>query len=245
LYKNKTVGIVIPAFNEQLLICRVLDTIPDFVDKVVVVDDCSRDNTSLLVSHYAENQPDRVYLIHHHSNQGVGGAVATGYTWCRDHSMDIAVVMAGDAQMDPTDLPSILEPLADGSVDYTKGNRLFTGEAWKIIPKWRYLGNAALSLMTKIASGYWNVADSQSGYTGINQNALKTIQWDQMYKRYGQPNDLLVRSNVYNFPSNRFIILERNQGYNFQGSSREFLSYFLNSSFGGCSRSTSFAISTH
>jgi len=107
--------------------------------------------------------------------------------------------MAGDGQMDPSDLPAVLDPVVDGKVDFSKGNRLITGEAYKKIPKVRYFGNAALSFLTKIASGYWHVADSQSGYTAINKRALDTIDWDKMYRRYGQPNDLLVRLNVANF----------------------------------------------
>jgi hypothetical protein len=113
--------------------------------------------------------------------------------------VDIAVVMAGDAQMDPSDLPSLLNPIISGKADVTKGNRLFTGDAWNQIPRVRYLGNSAMSLLTKIASGYWQVADSQCGFTAISFEVLRTIEWDQMYKRYGQPNDLLVRLNVYNF----------------------------------------------
>jgi hypothetical protein len=106
--------------------------------------------------------------------------------------------MAGDGQMDPDDLPAILDPVCDGLADYSKGNRLFTGEAYKMIPKVRFWGNAFLSFLTKIASGYWHVADSQSGYTAINKKALHAIDWDKMYKRYGQPNDLLVRLNIHN-----------------------------------------------
>ena len=107
--------------------------------------------------------------------------------------------MAGDGQMDPADLPNLLEPILAGRADYSKGNRLFTGEAYSKIPRVRYFGNAMLSLFTKIASGYWHVADSQTGYTAIGRRALEVINWDRMYKRYGQPNDLLVRLNVYNF----------------------------------------------
>jgi GT2 family glycosyltransferase len=126
----------------------------------------------------------------------VGGAIATGYEYARDHGYDVAVVMAGDGQMDPDDLPAILDPVIDDQADYTKGNRLVTGEAFRKIPKIRFFGNSALSLFTKIASGYWHVADSQTGYTAINRSALETIDWQQMYKRYGQPNDLLVKLNV-------------------------------------------------
>jgi len=113
--------------------------------------------------------------------------------------MDVAVVMAGDAQMDPEDMPSLLNPVVDGETDYAKGNRLFTGEAYQLIPKKRYYGNAVLSLLTKIASGYWHVADSQTGYTAVRLEVLQAIDLDKIYKRYGMPNDFLVKLNVYNF----------------------------------------------
>ena len=128
---------------------------------------------------------------------GVGGAIITGYKWARDTGIDISVVMAGDGQMDPEDLPKLLDPVVEGRVDYSKGNRLFTGTAWRVIPKTRYLGNAILSFLTKIASGYWHVADSQSGYGAVSLEVLRTIDLDSIYKRYGMPNDFLVRLNVY------------------------------------------------
>ena len=117
----------------------------------------------------------------------------------RDREIDISVVMAGDAQMDPEDLPKLLDPVTEGDVDYSKGNRLFTGKAWKVIPKARYLGNAILSFLTKIASGYWHVADSQSGYGAVTLEVLRSIDLGSIYKRYGMPNDFLVRLNVYHF----------------------------------------------
>jgi glycosyltransferase involved in cell wall biosynthesis len=163
------------------------------------VDDCSKDNTSIVVQSYVDKNPDRIVLIRHEVNQGVGGAIATGYKWCRDQEIDVTVVMAGDAQMDPNDMPALLDPVVNDEVDYSKGNRLISGQAWNKIPRVRYLGNATLSLITKIASGYWNVADSQSGYTVTNLKVLKTIDLDSIYKRYGMPNDLLVKLNIYNF----------------------------------------------
>ena len=199
MWNEKQIGVVVPAYNEEKLIGRVIETMPDFVDRIIVVDDCSHDNTVGAVRCFNSQLGARLILIQHPVNQGVGAAIASGYKWCRDHEIDVAVVMAGDAQMDPADLPAILDPVIAGEVDYTKGNRLFSGDAWYLIPRVRYLGNSMMSLLTKIASGYWHVADSQSGYTAINAKALKTIDWDQMYKRYGQPNDLLVRLNVYNF----------------------------------------------
>ena len=197
MIKKKKIAVVVPAYQEELLIGRVIETMPAFVDKIIVIDDCSMDKTAEVVNRHVKRQPKKVVLLRHEANQGVGGAIASGYKWCRDHDMDIAVVMAGDAQMDPADLPAVIEPILADRADYSKGNRLVTGDAWNTIPKVRYLGNSALSLLTKIAAGYWHIADSQTGYTAINKKALHLIDWDKMYKRYGQPNDLLVRLNIY------------------------------------------------
>lgn len=190
------IAVVVPAYNEESQITKVLSTMPLYVDHIVVVNDASRDRTAETTAEFARTD-SRVVLLNHEVNQGVGGAIATGYKWARDNAVDVAVVMAGDAQMDPTDLPLIIGPVARGEVDYAKANRLISGRAFQMIPKVRYFGNSALSLLTKIASGYWHVADSQTGYTAINLRALRLIDWDRMYKRYGQPNDLLVRLNVY------------------------------------------------
>jgi glycosyltransferase involved in cell wall biosynthesis len=199
MYKEKSVAVVVPVYNEETLISQVIETMPAFVDKIVVVDDCSADNTRTTIERYLEPENGRLVLISLNENQGVGGAIAAGYKWCRDHKIDATAVMAGDAQMDPDDLPALLDPVVSGEVDYAKGNRLITGEAWSKIPRSRYLGNAALSLLTKIASGYWHVADSQTGYTVANLKVLNTINLDNIYKRYGMPNDMLVKLNIYNF----------------------------------------------
>lgn len=198
MYRDKTVSVIVPAYNEEKLIANVLKTVPGFVDHIVVVDDASSDRTGEIVKSKQEGDP-RITYIRHPENTGVGGAIATGYKWARDKGIDISVVMAGDAQMDPRDLPTLLNPIADGEVDYSKGNRLFTGKAWRVIPKSRYFGNAILSFLTKIASGYWHVADSQSGYGAVALQVLRTIDLESIYKRYGMPNDLLVKLNVYHF----------------------------------------------
>ncbi|WP_337996683.1 glycosyltransferase family 2 protein [Oleispirillum naphthae] len=198
MYRGMSVAVVVPSYNEETQISKVLLTMPDYVDRIVVVDDRSRDRTAAIVEEHAAGD-ERVVLLRHETNQGVGAAIATGYKWCRDNGVNCAAVMAGDGQMAPEDLPALLDPVVEDLCDYSKGNRLFTGHAWKKIPKIRYLGNAGLSLMTKVSSGYWCISDSQSGYTVINEDALATIDWDAMYKRYGQPNDLLVRLNIENF----------------------------------------------
>ena len=198
MYKNKTVCVTVPCFNEETQVEKVITTMPEYVDYIVLVDDLSHDNTVKKIKKIKESN-SKVILIEHKINQGVGGAIASGYKWARDKNIDLTVVMAGDGQMNPDDLPALLDPVVEGKADYSKGNRLFTGKAFQKIPTIRYFGNSILSLMTKIASGYWNIADSQSGYTVINLKALKAIDWDLMYKQYGQPNDVLVKLNVENF----------------------------------------------
>jgi glycosyltransferase involved in cell wall biosynthesis len=199
VYKGFKVGVVVPAYNEALLIGRVLSTMPDFVDRIIVVNDASTDKTADVVRSHRAFESGRIALLHHESNRGVGAAIVTGYRRALEMDLDVAVVMAGDAQMDPDDLPRILDPIAAGQADYVKGNRLFRGESWKMIPRVRYLGNAFLSLLTKIASGYWHIADSQSGFTAITATALRRIDLEEIYTRYGMPNDILIRLNVANF----------------------------------------------
>jgi len=197
MYKNKTVAIVVTAHNEEKLILQVLNTLPGWVDSIVVVDDKSTDATIERVEGQMAKD-SRVELVKHSRNLGVGGAIATGYRVCLEKNMDVTVVMNGDAQMHPDDLPNIVDPVAEEKADYSKGNRLFHGKAWNLIPRHRYIGNAVLSLLTKIASGYWHVADSQCGFTAISLNALKCIPIDRIFRRYGVPNDLLVKLNIEN-----------------------------------------------
>ena len=198
MYKSKTICVVTPAYNEEKLIRKVLQTMPGYVDKIVVVDDKSTDKTADVLRSCQSEFENKLVLIEHSENEGVGGAIASGYKWALNNKMDATVVMAGDAQMDPSDLPALLDPVVNGQVDYSRGNRLFTDNAWNMIPKVRYMGNSFLSLLTKIASGYWHIADSQTGYTVINLGALELIDIDKIYKGYGMPNDILVKLNIFN-----------------------------------------------
>lgn len=197
LLRNAKVVAVVPAYNEQRNIQTVVKTMPDFIDHIVIVDDKSKDATAEKVREVQAGDA-RVVLLQHEVNQGVGGAIATGYEWARDNDADVAVVMAGDGQMDPADLPRLILPVISEDVHYAKGNRFLFPGGVAAIPKVRFFGNAVLSFLTKIASGYWHVSDTQCGYTAIHRDALKAIDWQQMYKRYGQPNDLLVSLNVNN-----------------------------------------------
>lgn len=198
MYQEKSIAVVVPAYNEERLIGKTVQGIPGFVDKIIVINDASTDNTAQTVSEKAKDDR-RICLLGHEANQGVGGAIATGYKKALELEMDVTVVMAGDGQMDPKDFMNIIEPIVDGTAEYSKGNRLFYGDAWRMIPHYRYLGNSFLSLLTKFASGYWHIADSQSGYTAISLIALKRLNLDNIYKGYGIPNDLLIRLNQYDF----------------------------------------------
>ncbi len=195
MYKEKIISVVVPAHNEQKLIQKVLQELPPWIDHVFVIDDCSQDATSEKVREIIATD-SRIVLIRHEKNQGVGAAICTGYKASLKNGVDIAVVMAGDAQMDPANLETLIKPVALEGVDYAKGNRLFHGKAWEIIPRHRYIGNSILSLLTKIASGYWHVADTQCGYTAISKRALELVDLDNVYPRYGMPNDLLVKLNI-------------------------------------------------
>src|SRR5438477_9589419 len=195
MLEGKRVAVVVPAHDEEQLIGATLGGIPGFVDRIVVVDDGSRDATSECARSFGDA---RVEVVAHEHRRGVGAAIVTGYKHALENGSDVVCVMAGDNQMDPDDLATLVAPVARGELDYAKANRLVSGQAWEQIPHMRYLGNAVLSLLTKIASGYWHVADSQSGYTAIGRPMLEQLDLDRIYVRYGFPNDMLVHLNVWN-----------------------------------------------
>ena len=197
MIEGKNVAVVIPAYDEEQLLPATLSGISEWVDRIYVVDDASGDGTAARASEAAEQDP-RITVVTRERNGGVGAAIVTGYRQALEDGADVAVVMNADSQMDPDDLHHLVEPVARGEVDYAKTNRLFTGQAWQLIPHSRYLGNAVLSLWTKIASGYWHIADAQSGYTAIGRPMLELLDLDNLYPRYGFPNDMLVHLNVWN-----------------------------------------------
>jgi glycosyltransferase involved in cell wall biosynthesis len=194
MLEGKRVAVVVPAHNEEELIVATLQGIPGFVDRIYVVDDCSTDETAERTRSVGD---PRVEVIVHDQNRGVGGAIITGYKRALAERIDATAVMAGDNQMDPDELEQLALPVVRDEVDYAKANRLFTGSAWNLIPRNRYLGNAVLSLLTKIASGYWHVADSQAGYTVLSLRILRLIDLERIYTSYGFPNDMLVHLNVW------------------------------------------------
>ncbi len=245
MIQGKSIAVVVPAYNEENQIGFVIESMPEFVDRIIIVNDASTDDTAYVVKkfwntdfnktqlffediksikiegkfkqaekviqklmieelekftpHFIENidyTQDRIILISHKINSGVGAAIATGYKWAKDHGIDCTAVMAGDGQMDPEELYSICLPVIKQNIDYVKGNRLIHQSAFYLIPRERFLGNSILSILTKIASGYWYVSDTQTGYTAISKKALNSIKLYKIYKKYGVPNDILVKLNI-------------------------------------------------
>lgn len=197
MYRHLRVAVVIPAFNEERAIGDAVATVPDFVDVIIVVDDASSDATGARAQEAAQAAGDtRLEVVRHPHNRGVGAALVTGYRRALALGCDVAAVMAGDGQMDPRDLPGVLEPIARGDADYVKGNRFLHPEVWTAMPPARIVGNVVLSAATKLTSGYRHVFDSQCGYTAISRQALEAIELGGLFPRYGYPNDLLSRLHV-------------------------------------------------
>ena len=214
MYKGKSVGVVIPSYNEEGFVGEVIDTIPEFVDRVYVIDDCSTDGTWSEIQRYtvASDQPvnppspvadggsfseGRIVPIRHETNKGVGGAIKTGYTRARKDGIDVTAVMAGDGQMDPAQLDRLIDPIVEDNAGYAKGNRLLSRGYCEGMTTWRFSGNAILSFLTKFASGYWKTTDPQNGYTAISRRALTKLRLADLYDDYGFANDLLVHLNAH------------------------------------------------
>ncbi len=193
MYKNLCVAVVVPAFNESLLVGRTLRGVPDFVDSIVVIDDASTDETSAAV--LAVDDP-RVHLIRHETNTGVGGAICDGHRWALDKGADVCAIMSGDDQMDGRHLPALLDPIADEGIGFTKANRFGQVSVLSEMPIMRLIGNVALSFLTKLASGYWNLFDPQNGYTAIHRSALERIDLARIQRGYAFENDLLITLNI-------------------------------------------------
>ena len=193
MYKQLRVAVIIPAFNEEHAVAATVRSVPGFVDHVLVVDDASVDHT---VRRAQKSRRRNLEVLRHGANRGVGAAIRTGYARALALGADAAAVMAGDGQMDPADLPRLLDPIAAGTADYAKGNRFADRAVWRVMPSARLAGNVALSLITKVTSGYWHVFDSQCGYTAASRAALSAVALDDLWPRYGYPNDLLARLNA-------------------------------------------------
>ncbi|HZL17594.1 MAG TPA: glycosyltransferase family 2 protein [Polyangia bacterium] len=198
MFRGRVVAVVVPACNEADKIAGTIRSVPGFVDHLIVVDDGSADATAAIGRRSARRSAGRgggrqVEVIVHPENRGVGAAIATGYARALALGAEAIAVMAGDGQMDPADLPGLLAPVVGGQADYAKGNRFAWPDGGRQMPPVRRIGGAILSLLTRGASGYWHLGDSQCGYTVVSRQALLAIGTDRIFPRYGYPNDLLAR----------------------------------------------------
>ncbi|MGA7744998.1 MAG: glycosyltransferase family 2 protein [Polyangia bacterium] len=190
MFSGRRIAVVVPAFNEAEKIARTLRSVPGFVDHVIVVDDTSTDGTARIAR---RSQRRGLEVLGHQRNRGVGAAIATGYARARVLGADVTAVMAGDSQMDPADLAALVGTVVSGRADYAKGNRFAWPGVCRVMPLPRLVGNFVLSHLTRLASGYTHLFDSQCGYTAANREALDAILAGPVFPRYGYPNDLLVR----------------------------------------------------
>jgi glycosyltransferase involved in cell wall biosynthesis len=195
VFQGKKIGITVPTYNEEALIAITIGNMPPYADRIYVVNDGSTDGTCRILSGKCLTN-DKLVLINHPANRGVGAAIVTGYKRCLEDGMDIAVVMAGDNQMDPAELPRLLEPIVRGEAGYSKGNRMSCSGHLKGMPLWRQFGNRLLRWLTGISSGNSRIMDPQNGYTAASAEALRSIELDSVYPRYGYCNDLLVKFMV-------------------------------------------------
>lgn len=198
MYKNHKIAVAIPAYNEGKLITKTLEEMPEFIDTMFVVNDGSKDDTPKRIKECSEKD-NRIVLINHEKNKGLGQTLIDGYVASKNSDCDVTIIMAGDNQMDINDLPTILDKLIDGNFDYVKGNRLLHNEVKTSMPKYRLIGNAVLTILTKFATGYFFLMDPQCGYTAIKNDCLKKIPIEEMTKGYGYNADILCMLNIRGF----------------------------------------------
>lgn len=186
MYRDLYVAVVMPAYNEASHILQAVRAVPEFVDRIVVVDDASTDGTGEALFDLAD---PRLTVVRHEKNLGVGAATKTGYRLCLQSEADVIAVMDGDGQMDGRDLSLLLDRIAAGA-DYVRGNRFLHTESLPGMPVTRYLGNRLFSFLTRRAASFNGSLDAQCGYSAIRRGALERLDLDSMYDRYGFPNEM-------------------------------------------------------
>ncbi|MEZ5738039.1 MAG: glycosyltransferase family 2 protein [Burkholderiaceae bacterium] len=187
-------AVVIPSYKVKDHVIQVIEAIGPDVAAIYVIDDCCPDRSGEFVT--ANVRDDRVRVIRHDSNQGVGGAVMTGYQAAIDDGMEVIVKIDGDGQMDPALIPEFVKPILEREADYTKGNRFVDLESVRSMPTVRLVGNAMLSFMTKLSSGYWNLFDPTNGYTAIHADVARRLPFAKISRRYFFETDMLFRLNT-------------------------------------------------
>jgi glycosyltransferase involved in cell wall biosynthesis len=195
MYKNRRIAVVVPAYNEARHVGRVVASVPEYVDHVVAVDDCSTDDTPSVIASVGDA---RVVALRTPENQGVGGATMLGYKKALEMACDVAVKMDGDGQMSPEHMHLLLDAVIEQGYDYAKGNRFLAGASLARMPRHRLFGNVVLTFLNKLASGYWHVFDPQNGYTAISADALRRLDFRMIHRRYFFENDMLIALNFHN-----------------------------------------------
>jgi len=190
------IAIVIPCFKVENHIRDVVRGIPSYVTMVVLVNDCSPDDTPALIDQIAREYDQRVVALHHAVNQGVGGATMTGMRYAYDNHADIVVKMDGDGQMDPEYLPDLLLPIIRGQADFTKGNRFASSDVLKKMPVIRLIGNSGLSFLNRLASGYWNILDPTNGYFAMRSELVVKFSENALDKRFFYESSQLIELGI-------------------------------------------------
>ena len=193
-FEKHCIAAVIPCYRVEREIQSVLQTIPAYIKHIIAVDDASPDSTADLVSASSKND-DRITLIRHPSNQGVGGAMVTGYRKALELGAQVVVKIDGDGQMDMTHLPKLLQPLIEGKADYTKGNRFRDFNSLQQMPFIRRVGNMGLAFLAKAATGYWNMFDPTNGFNAIHADVLAQLPLDKIDRSYYFETSMLA--NLY------------------------------------------------
>ena len=185
------ITVVIPCYNVSRHIESVIKNLPQDVDWIIAVNDVSKDDTGNVLVKLKENYK-KLIVIDHTTNQGVGGAMITGYKRSLELDSDITIKIDGDDQMDSSNIPMLIKPLIEGKADYTKGNRFRDFKALKQMPAIRRMGNLGLSFLIKAASGYWNIFDPNNGFIAINKDTLRSLNFEKIYKRYFFESSMLI-----------------------------------------------------
>lgn len=225
MYRGHSVGVVIPAYNEEPFVATVVQELPAFVDTVYLVDDASTDGTWQAMRNAmgvragyspgrrgprpvldrfepplanrlaAAEELDGVMRLQHDENRGAGGAIKTGYQVALADGIDVIATVDGDGQMDSSDISRLLDPVVAGEAGYAKGNRFAGENVVREMPAFRLLGNVVLTGLTRVASGYWRLSDPQNGFTAISREALSAVDLEVIWEYYGYMNQLMAQLN--------------------------------------------------
>lgn len=196
MYNGHKLAMVIPAYNEQLLIAKTVETVPEFVDTVIVVNDGSTDRTLEVLNELKTRVP-RLVVIDNDRNHGIGYTLKNGYRYALEHTdADLIGTMAGDAQCDPDYIAPMIEALDHYDLDHVKANRFFHRDALKAMPTYRKIGNIFISLLTKFSTGYYSISDTQNGYGFFKRSIMEILDFELIGDRYDYENSMLIALSI-------------------------------------------------